>query len=235
MTTNWPKSHWVTIEYHEMPLQPPFNHHQIPLNDSYIHRIESPLSHIKIPIQWPSTHHLVPKIIIECRKGETEPENYESDSTGEANNNMWIKSAVLDVNPMVFRRKLPFFTPANQPVNHREITTKSPLNYHWILWNQVLRESPEAALALLRGCTTERMLCPFFLGGRSQGVFPRWFDLWESIGIHGILMGFWWDFHGTWWDFDGLSWDFIIRILARALDYVNSSKFGIWSLKEHSQ
>ena len=132
---------------------------------------------------------------------------------------------------MVFRRKLPFFTPSNQPVNHREITTKSPLNYHWIPWNQVLRESPEAALALLRGCTTERMFCPLFLGGRGQGVFSRWFDLWENIGIHGILMGFWWDFHGTWWDFDGLSWDFIIRILARASDYVNSSKFGIWSLK----
>ena len=75
---------------------------------------------------------------------------------------------------------------------------------------------------------------PVFLGGRSQGVFSRWFDLWESIGIHGILMGFWWDFHGTWWDFFGFSWDFIIRILARALDYVNSSKFGIWSLKKNT-
>ena len=153
---------------------------------------------------------------------------------GKTNNNMWIKSAVLDVNPIVFRRKLPFFTPANQPVNHREITTKSPLNYHWIPWNQVLAGVARSGVGTIEGLHHGAHVVPVFLGGRSQGVFSRWFDLWESIGIHGILMGFWWDFHGTWWDFDGFSWDFIIRILARALDYVNSSKFGIWSLKKNT-
>lgn len=119
------------------------------------------------------------------------------------------------------------------PIN-QSITVKLQRNHHWLPLNPMKSGAAGVArsgVGTIEGLHDGAHVVPVFLGGRSQGVFSRWFDLWENIGIHGISMGFWWDFHGTWWDFDGLSWDFIIRILARASDYVNSSKFGIWSLK----